>query len=72
MNEKEMIQLVLEKLVSIEQDMKSMKDELRREILMNRQGISELKTEVDDIKQSMRFYNHKMMEYEKEIFKMKS
>lgn len=72
MNEREMIQLVLEKLVSIEQDMKSMKDELRREILMNRQGISELKTEVDDIKQSMRFYNHKMMEYEKEIFKMKS
>ncbi|HJV46991.1 MAG TPA: hypothetical protein VJ824_14830 [Bacillota bacterium] len=79
MNQEQTLQLILEKLGLLEQGQKSLeqgqsnlKEELLNEIRINRQAILELQTEVQQIKQSMRFYDYKLVEHEKQLFKLKS
>lgn len=103
MKQEEMLQLILEKLVSLEQGQRSLEqgqrslvqgqraleerqkaleerqkvleeglDGLRNEILTNRQAIMEMQTDVQDIKQAMRYYDYKLVEHEKQIFKLQS
>ncbi|WP_134701127.1 hypothetical protein [Ammoniphilus sp. YIM 78166] len=82
MNQSEMLQLIFEKLVSLEQGQASIKEEIQenrqaiRELQVEVQGnghaIKELQKDVQEIKQGMRFYDHKIVEHEKEIFKLKS
>lgn len=89
MNQEEMLQLIFEKLVSLESGQKRLEqgqqaleerqkalevglDGLKNEVLTNRQAILELQTDVKDMKQAMRFYDYKLVEHEKQIFKMQS
>ncbi|WP_391559580.1 hypothetical protein [Robertmurraya sp.] len=103
MDDRELMQLILEKLVSIEQGQKNLEqgyknleqgyknleqgyknleqgqknleqgqENLIKEIQTNRQAILELKSEVEEIKHSLRYYDFKIVEHEKELFKMKS
>ncbi|MEW9669994.1 hypothetical protein [Ammoniphilus sp. 3BR4] len=68
MSQDDMLQRIFEKLVSLEKGQEG----LKTEILANRQAILELQGEVQEIKHGMRFYDYKLVEHEKQIFRLKS
>jgi peptidoglycan hydrolase CwlO-like protein len=94
MKQDEMLQLIFEKLVSLEQGQKALvhgqkaleqgqkyleegqhsleegQKELKAEIIANRQAILEVQDDVKEIKQSMRYYDYKLVEHEKQLFKL--
>jgi uncharacterized protein YoaH (UPF0181 family) len=73
MKQDEMLQLIFEKLVSLEQGQKALEQgqkELKAEIIANRQAILEVQDDVKEIKQSMRYYDYKLIEHEKQLFKL--